>query len=94
MKHSIYSGPEQEKEPKFVAAKVFIFTKAAKNKKNLDICLHLFEATLTWKWKNDLSEISEHFLGGQLDLETLALLALRLLASAKLTRITDLDPIL
>ena len=33
MKHYIYSGPEQEKEPKFVAAKVLIFTKAAKKHK-------------------------------------------------------------
>ena len=33
MKHSIYSGPEQEKEPKFIAAKVLIFTKAAKKQK-------------------------------------------------------------
>ena len=49
MKHSVYSGPEQEKKPKFIAAKVLIFTKAAKKQKNLDICLHLFEATLTWK---------------------------------------------
>ena len=35
MKHSIYSGPEQEKKPKFIAAKVFIFTKAQKKQKKL-----------------------------------------------------------